>query len=70
MKRWDCEISTRGEIPAESEINLNLIYETASFSGFWEKDISVMCLAAMEEINFIYWRQTQFKGKCFVSVVK
>lgn len=22
MKRWDCEISTRGEIPAESEINL------------------------------------------------
>lgn len=35
--RWDCEISTRGEIPAESEINLNLIYETASFQGFGKK---------------------------------
>lgn len=43
MKRWDCEISTRGEIPAESEINLNLIYETASFSGFWKKT-SLLCV--------------------------
>lgn len=43
MKCWDCEISTWGEIPAESEINLNLIYETASFSGFWKKT-SLLCV--------------------------